>query len=79
MSPSEEIPGVVKLNSPQLGEFVLLIFGPERVVDSGCRKDSSHANGTSNELVILADNGGQDARVENGHGVGNEEGEGIQS
>ena len=37
MSPLKEIPSVVKLDAPQLGEIMLLIFGPESIVGSGCR------------------------------------------
>jgi len=68
VSPSEEIPSMVKLDSPQLGEFALLILGAESIVDDGCREDGSRADGASDELVVLADNGIQEGRVESGHG-----------
>jgi len=69
-SPLEEIPSVVKLDTPQLGGFMLPIFGGERIVGSGCREDHSRTDGTSDELVV------QDGRVESGHGVGREDGGG---
>jgi len=47
----EEIPSMVELNAPQLGEVVPHILGTESVVDAGYRKDESHAN---NELVVPA-------------------------
>lgn len=64
---------MVKLDSSQLGDVVLPIFGTESVVDGGCRKDCSCDNGTSGKLVVLAGDGGQGKRVENGHEVGREE------
>jgi len=68
VSPLEEIPSMVKLDSPQLGEFVFLILGAESMVDSGCNEDGSRANGANDELVVLADDGIQDGRVESRHG-----------
>ena len=70
MSPPEEIPSMVKLDAPQLGEVLLLIFAAESIVDGGCRESSRHANGTGDEPVVLAADGIQDGRVENGHEVG---------
>ena len=67
VSPSEEIPSVEKLDSPQLGEFVLLFLGAESIVDNGCREDGSRADGAGDELVVLADDGIQDCRVESGN------------
>ena len=64
---------MVKLDAPQLWEVMFLIFGTESVVDSGCHEDSSRTNGTSDELVILACDGGQDGRVENRHEAGKAE------
>jgi len=46
----EEIPSVVELDAPQLRKFVLLVSGIEGIVKSGCREDSSRANGTSDEI-----------------------------
>jgi len=70
--PIEEIPSMVQLDAPQLGEFVMLILGSESVVDGGCRENGSRANGTSDELVVLAGDGIQDGGVEGGHGEGKE-------
>ena len=67
--PFEEIPGMVKLDALQLGEFVFLILGAERVVDSCCREDGSRANGTGDELSVLTDDGIEDGGVESGHEV----------
>jgi hypothetical protein len=67
VSPSEEIPSMIKLDAPQLGEVTVLIFGAESVVGSSCHEDGSHANCTSDKLVVLTGNGGQDGRVESGH------------
>ena len=50
-----------------------LIFGTDHVVDSGCREDCSHANGTGDELSLLAGNGTQDSGIESGHEVGKED------
>jgi len=66
--PMEEIPSVVKLDSPQLGELLLLIFGTESVVDSSCHEDGSRSDGAGDELVVLADAGIQDGGVESRHG-----------
>ena len=74
VSPSEEIPSMVKLNAMQLGEFVFLVFGIESVADSGRPEDGNHSNDTSHDLVVLAGDGGQDGRVENGHEIGKTEG-----
>jgi len=63
----KEIPSMVQLETPQLGEFVSFILGAESVIDSGCREDGSRTDGTSDELVILA-GGIQDGRVKSGHG-----------
>jgi len=68
VSPLEEIPSMVKLDSPQLGEFVLLILGAESIVDSGCHEDGSSADGSSDKLVVFAHDGIQNGRVESGHG-----------
>jgi len=68
VSPLKEIPSMVKPNAPQLGESVLLIIGAESIVDSGCREDGSRADGASDELVVLANDGIQDGRAESGHG-----------
>ena len=70
MSPSEETPGMVELNPSQLREVTLLVFGTESVADDGCPEDGSRPNGTRNELVALAGDGGEDGRVENGREVG---------
>jgi len=70
--PIEEIPSMVKLDAPQLGEFVMLIIGSESVVYDGCRENGNHANGTSDELVVLAGDGIQDGGIEGGHGEGKE-------
>ena len=74
VSTSEEIPSMVKLNAMQLGEFVFLVFGIESVADSGRPEDGNHSNDTSHDLVVLAGDGGQDGRVENGHEIGKTEG-----
>ena len=53
MSPLEEIPGMVKLDAPQPGEVVVLVFGVEGVV-CYCRcEKGSNANGTSDEPIVL--------------------------
>ena len=70
VSPSEEVPRVVKLDPRQLGEVALFILGTEDVVDGGCPEDYSHANDTSNEVVALSGDGAQDGGLENGHEVG---------
>jgi hypothetical protein len=50
--PSEEIPSMVKLYTPQLGELVLLIFGTESVVGSSCHKDNGGC-GCGGKLIVL--------------------------
>jgi len=72
MSPPEEIPSMVKLDAPQFWEVLLLIFAAESIVEGGCREGGRHANGTSDEPVVLAADGIQDGRVENGHEAGQE-------
>ena len=67
VSTSEEIPSMVKLDAPQPGKVVFLIFGTESVVDGGCPEDGGYPDSTSNELVVLADDGGQGSGVEDGH------------
>ena len=52
--PLEEIPSMVKLDTPQLRKAVLLILGAESIVEDDCRENDSDANGTSDELVALA-------------------------
>ena len=47
--PLEEIPSVVKLDSPQPGEALLFILGAERIVGSCCREDCNSAHGTCDE------------------------------
>ena len=42
-----------------------LIFGTDRVVDSGCREDCNRASGTSDELSLA-----RYSRVESVHEVG---------
>ena len=49
-APLEEVPGMVKLDAPQLGELTSLVFGAECIV-GGCREDGNHANGTGGEPV----------------------------
>ena len=71
--PLEEIPSVVELDAPQLGELVLVIFGAECVVHNSCRKDRCRANNTSDESVVLASDGIQDGRVESGHKAGQQD------
>lgn len=65
----EEIPGMVKLDAPQLGELVLPILGTENAVDCGCRKDSGGANSDSNELAVLVSDVVENVGDESGHGV----------
>ena len=54
VSPLEEIPSMVKLDTPQLRKVVLLIFGAENIVESDCCENGSGADGTGDELVALA-------------------------
>ena len=70
VSPLEEIPTVVELDAPQPGELVPLIFGAERMVDSRCREDHSRANKSSDEAVVLPNDGIQDGRAKSGHKAG---------
>ena len=70
---------MVELNTLQLGEVVFLISGTKSVVDGGRPEDGSHPNNTSNELIVLASDGGQDSRVESGHEVGKGERGGYQA
>ena len=65
----EEIPSMIKLDTAQLRKLVCLIFGAESIVDSGCHKDGSRANGTGDELIFLTGDEIQNGRVESGHGV----------
>lgn len=62
--PPEEIPGMVQLDAPQLGEFVLLILGAESVVGSGCCEDCSCTN-SYRKLVVL--DGVEDTSAEDSH------------
>ena len=73
VSLSEEIPSVVKLDSLQLGEAVLLILRSESIVGGGCRKDDGRNDGTSKKLVVLAGGGGRGRRTRNGHEASREE------
>ena len=68
--PSEEIPGMVELDTPQLGESTPLILGVERIVDSGYCEDGSHTSRTNGELVDLSGGVVYDGRVGGEHGVG---------
>ena len=67
VSPLEEIPSMVKLDTPQLGKAAVLISGAEDIVENSCRKDGSRAKGTSDELVVLSYDEIRDGRVESGH------------
>ena len=68
VSLAKEIPGMEELDASQLGKLVGLVFGAESVVDGCCHEDGGCANRTSDELVVLAGNGGQVGRAESGHG-----------
>jgi len=70
----EEIPGMVKLDSPKLWEVVFPIdtFGVERIVHDSSHQDGGRANGTGHEFVTLASGGTQDGVVEIGHEAGQE-------
>ena len=68
VSPLKEIPCVIKLDSPQHREFVLLILGTGNVVDSSRREDNARANCNSNELVIHAGDGVESGSVSVGRG-----------
>ena len=58
---------MVQLDATQLRELMLVVFRAERIVDSGSRKDGSHANCTSNELVLLTGNKTEDGGIESRH------------
>ena len=49
----KEVPSVVKLDAPQIGEFLLLIPRAENIVYCSRREDSSRANDDGDELVVL--------------------------
>ena len=74
VSPLEEIPSMMQLDTLQLGEFVPFIFGAESIIGGCCREDGSHANGTGDEPDIIASGGIQDSRVDDGHKMGQEDG-----
>ena len=57
VSPSEEIPSVVKLEPGQFGEPALIILGAEAVIYNGYRKDNTCANGAKDKLIVLDDDG----------------------
>ena len=52
VSPLEEIPSMVNLDTPQLGKPVLFIFGAENIVESDYCENGSGVNGTSDELGV---------------------------
>ena len=54
VSPLEETPSMVKLDTRQLRKAMLLIFRVENIVESDCCENGSGADGTSDELVALA-------------------------
>lgn len=66
---SEEIPSVVKLDAPQSGKLVRLVFGAERIIGNYRHKDSSNADSTSDNLAVLAGNWIQDGRIGGEHGM----------
>ena len=70
VSPLEEIPSMIQLDTLQLGEFVPFIFGAESIIGGCCREDGNHANGTGDEPDIIASEGIQDSRVDDGHKMG---------
>ena len=74
VSSSEEIPSIVKLDAPQLREFVFLILGAENIVGGSYCEDGSRANSTEDEVIVLDGEGIHDSRVESGHEVVREEG-----
>ena len=76
VAPFEEIPSMVKLYTPKPGEIMVLTLGAEYIISSGRREDGSRANCASDELVVLANDGTKDGRVESGHGVDQEDGTG---
>ena len=57
VSPSEEIPSVVKLNAAQLGEPALIILEAEAIIDNGCRKDNTCADSAEDKLTVFEDDG----------------------
>ena len=65
----EEMPSMVQLNAPQLGEIVLLVLGVKNIVDSSCGEDDRRA---SDKLVVCAGDEGRVSRVESGHEVSRE-------
>ena len=69
---SEEIPSMVKLDAPQSGKFVRLVFGAERIIGDYCHKDSSNADSTSDKLAVLTGDWIQDGRIGGEHGNGEE-------
>ena len=76
VSPSEEIPSMVKLDASKLGELTPLILEAENVVDGGYREDGSCANSTDDKTDVLGGEKIHDSRVESGHEVARK-GEGI--
>ena len=68
VSPSIEIPSMIKLNAPQLGNPVRVFSGTESIVGGSCR-DDKRTNPPSDELVVFAGDGIQDGRVEEIHWV----------
>ena len=74
ISPLEEIPSMVKLDTPQLRKVVPRILRAENIVEGGCREDGSCANGTSDEPVVLVSDEVQDGRIESGHEVARKQG-----
>ena len=73
----EEIPRMVELDTMQLGELVLLIARSESVVDGSHRKNRSHRNTTSGELIVFSDNRVKDGRVEITHDIADSEEDGV--
>ena len=43
---------MVELDTPQLGEFALLILGAQRIVGDSYREDENRGNSTGYELVV---------------------------
>ena len=69
----DQIPSVVELDAWQLGESVLLILGAKGIVDGGRGEESSHTKGGGDDLVVFADDGMGDGRVESVHEAGGKE------
>ena len=67
VSTLEEIPSMVGLEATQGREFVLAVLGAESIVGGGCRKESSDAKGTSDELVFLGGDRVEESGVEGRH------------